>query len=275
MVEVTDPRVAQDGVQLFTTLEGENPSGSIKDRMVRGELTELLSEGGLQPGDLVAEISAGSTAHALALYCRERALRCELFVPDTVADDEAAELERLGARLHRGSRETGFALYEEFCARERPYRFEQMSDSRKGRHYRVLGASVHAHAGPVDAVLGAVGTGHSLLGSAEGIEPRPLAVSAEPAEPGVIPGIRNVELERFGPADGCTPDLFDARLVLAADERVDYRTVLTDAGEVTVGASFALVLSAVSQLLSARPVRRVFLVGAENRRTGAETAAPA
>lgn len=273
VVEITDARLTRPGVQLLTTLEGGNPSGSIKDRMVGGELGELVAAGSLQPGHSVSEVSAGSTARSLAHYCREYGLTCELFVPDTLPDDQVAELEQLGARLHRGSRETGYALYEEFCARERPYRFEQLTDPTKSRHYRGLGAAVQAHAGPADAVAGAVGTGHSLLGSAEGIQPRPLVVSAEPAEPGAIPGVRNVELERFGPQDGCTPDLFDVRLVLSADERQDYRSVDTDKGEMSVGPSFSLVLSAVPRLLEGRALQRVFLVGATNRLARARAAA--
>ncbi|MEX0657657.1 MAG: pyridoxal-phosphate dependent enzyme [Egibacteraceae bacterium] len=273
VVEITDPRVTRDGVALLTTLEGGNPSRSIKDRMVRGELGELVAAGALRPGDSVSEVSAGSTARSLALYCRERGLACELFVPDTLPDDQVAELGQLGARVHRGSRETGYALYEEFCAREQPYRFEQLTDPTKSRHYRILGAAAQAFAGTVDAVLGAVGTGHSLLGTAEGIQPRPLVVSAEPADPGAIAGVRNVELERFGPQDGCTPDLFDLRLVLSADQRRDYASVRTDRGAMSVGESFALVLSAVPSLLEARPVSRVFLVGAANRLEAQQTAA--
>jgi hypothetical protein len=113
--------------------------------------------------------------------------------------------------------------------------------------------------------MGAVGTGHSVLGVAEAIEPRPFVVSAEPAEPNVVLGIRNVELERFGPQDACKPEMFDVRLVLDAGERDEFGRVQTDRGEMAVGRSFELVLSAVDRLLAQRPVERAFLVGAENR----------
>lgn len=265
VVEILDPRVVRDGTRLFTTLEGQNPSGTIKDRMVRAELEELLESGRLRPGDRVSDVSAGSTAGALAYHCNELGLVCDLFVPDVLPESFTAPLEQLGATVHRGSREEGYALYAEFCATENPHRFDQLGDHSLLRHYAGLGAAAKEHAGPIDTVLGAVGTGHSLLGVAEAIEPRPFVVSAEPAEPNVVLGIRNVELERFGPQDACKPEMFDLRLVLDAGQRREFGRVQTDRGEMAVGRSFELVLSAVERLLAQRPVERVFLVGAENR----------
>ena len=265
VVEILDERIARDGTRLYTTLEGENPSGSIKDRMVRGELEELWASGRLKPGDRVSDVSAGSTARSLAHNCRELGLRCDLFVPDVLPEALTASWEQLGATVHRGSREEGYALYEEFCATEQPHRFEQLTDHSLLRHYRFLGEAVNEQVGPIDTVLGAVGTGHSVLGVAEAIEPRPFVASAEPAEPFVILGVRNVELERYGPMDSCKPEMFDARIVLDADAREDFGRVQTDRGEMEVGQSFALVLSAAKRLLDERDVERAFLVGAENR----------
>ncbi|HUP32599.1 MAG TPA: pyridoxal-phosphate dependent enzyme [Gaiellaceae bacterium] len=265
VVEIVDSRITGDGVRLFTTLEGQNPSGSIKDRMVRAELSELLADGRLREGDRVSDVSAGSTARSLAHHCRELGLACDLFVPDVLPESFTAPLEELGATVHRGSREEGYALYDQFCATENPHRFEQLSDHSLLRHYHSLGAAVNERVGPIDTVIGAVGTGHTVLGVAEAIEPRPFVVSAEPAEPNVVLGIRNVELERFGPMDACKPEMFDLRLVLDADARKDFGAVLTDQGEMRVGESFALVLSATERLLEEREPARIFLVGAENR----------
>lgn len=268
VVELTEPRLTASGARLFTSLEGENPSGSIKDRMVRAELEALMTAGALRPGDRVSEVSAGSTARALAHHCQELGLRCDLFVPDVLPESETEAFEQRGATVHRGSRETGYALYAEFCARERPHRFDQLSDTTLSRHYRSLGAGVSARVGPLDAVIGAVGTGHSLLGTAEGMTPRPFVVTAEPAEPYAVMGLRNVELERFGPDDPCTVDLFDTRTVVSADERATWPdgAVATDHGEVAGGASFAVVLSAAARLVAERRLERVFLVGATTRR---------
>jgi cysteine synthase len=268
VVEIIDERVVRDGPRLFTTLEGHNPSGSIKDHMVLGELTELLNSGRVKSGDRVSEVSAGSTASSLAHYCREMGLACDLFVPDTLPKQQIADLKALGADVRTGSGAQGYALYEEFCARAQPHRFEQLTDHSLLRHYEALGAAIEDEVGPIDTVMGSVGTGHSLLGIAAAISPAPFVASAEPAEANAIPGVRNVELERFGPQDACTPEMFDLRLVLSAGERRDFGPVLTNRGEMWIGLSFALVLSAVERLLALRRTQRVFLVGAENHISG-------
>src|ERR1051326_7261280 len=105
VVEILDPRIRRGGARLFTTLEGDNPSGSMKDRMVRGELDELIAAGKLKPGDRVSEVSAGSTARSLAYHCHELGLVCDLFVPDIIPTEETDVFERLGANVYRGSRE--------------------------------------------------------------------------------------------------------------------------------------------------------------------------
>ncbi len=266
VVEVTDSRVARPGARLYTTLEGENPSGSIKDRMVIAELDALMAAGTLAPGGRVSEVSAGSTARSLARRCGELGLQLDLFVPDTVPEEATAVLEDMGATVHRGSREEGYALYQQFCEEYPNHAFNQMFDHSLLRHYSPLGEAVSARAGTIDFAVGSVGTGHSLLGAAAGAGSSTRAVSAEPAEPEAILGIRNVELERFGPHDSCTPEMFQQRVVLGAAEREDFGRVETDQGEIEIGPSFALVLSAATRLLDDGLSGNVFLVGAENRR---------
>ncbi|MGH8574977.1 MAG: hypothetical protein ACREX8_20770, partial [Gammaproteobacteria bacterium] len=61
------------------------------------------------------------------------------------------------------------------------------------------------------------------------------------------------------------PEMFDLRLVLDAGARKDFGSVQTDRGEMTVGRSFDLVLSATRRLLEERAPARLFLLGAENR----------
>jgi cysteine synthase len=265
VVEIVDSRIARNGARMFTTLEGENPSGSIKDRMVHGELSALVDAGELKEGDRVSEVSAGSTARSLAHHSRRLGLVCDLFVPDTVPEEAIAELEQLGANVYSGNREEGYALYMKYCEEHPNHPLNQLGDESLARHYTTIGATVSELAGPIDTIIGAVGTGHSLLGAAGGIDPAPFVVTAEPAEPNAVLGIRNIELERFGPQDGCKPELFDLRLVLDAGERRDFGAVATDKGEMAIGESFSLVLSAAERLVAERDVERLLLVGAENR----------
>jgi cysteine synthase A len=149
--------------------------------------------------------------------------------------------------------------------------FNQLKDPGKKAHYRELGAWVSSNiGGAVDAVVGAVGTGHSLLGIAEGITPRPRRITAEPASV-EIPGVRNLETTRHGADDPCVPALFDERVVLGTEDAFNGGTVATSQGEIEFPESFRLVLGAAAKLASRGGFRTLFLVGAANRRVSVDT----
>ena len=48
-------------VRIFAKLEGQNPSGSIKDRIVLRMLNEARARGALEPGMTLVEASTGKT----------------------------------------------------------------------------------------------------------------------------------------------------------------------------------------------------------------------
>ncbi len=55
-------------------------------------------------------------------------------------------------------------------------------DKTKRRFYSALGNAAQAQIGKIEILIGAVGTGHSLMGTADGITPTPYIVSAEPRD---------------------------------------------------------------------------------------------
>src|SRR4051794_5724388 len=72
------------GVRLFAKLEGQNPTGSIKDRVVVRILERARASGALAPGQAVVEASTGNTGVALALFGRVLGHPVEVFVPESV-----------------------------------------------------------------------------------------------------------------------------------------------------------------------------------------------
>ncbi len=72
------------GIRIFAKLEGQNPSGSIKDRIVLAMVEEAEAKGELQPGDTIVEASSGNTAIALALICKQKGYSVRVVIPGEV-----------------------------------------------------------------------------------------------------------------------------------------------------------------------------------------------
>lgn len=267
VVTITDRRLRAvcDGIEVLTSLEGENPGGSIKDWMVEGELKRLLDLGRLEHGQTIAEISAGSTALSLAHYARRFRVNCLLFVPRTLETEKRAALEALGAKLELVDTKTAFADFARFIETTGMLKFDQFGKRSLSLHYAGLAKQV---GGSVGAVIGSVGTGHSLVGVAEGFGSPPKIVSAEPDTVAAIPGIRNVRLEHFGENDPCEIKKL-TRIEVSSSALFPAGTLETDVGPIEISETFRVVLSALekwSKDAGHSGVKSIFTVGAANKK---------
>jgi cysteine synthase len=266
VIEITDSRFLplKKGVEVITTLEGENPGGSIKDRMVFGELSELIKNGALVPGDSIAEISAGSTALSLAHYCRKFNLKCVLFVPTTIDKTILSSLESLGAEIHKVQVAGAYEKFDEYTLKRKIKRFDQLGNHYLRRHYQSLGEEFRKMHN-VTAIVSAIGTGHSLFGAAKAFDKNTQLFSAEPVTPGKVSGIRNLRKESFGEKDPCDPALL-TRIELQDDEFFPDNKIETDHGLVQISDSFRVVLGAIEKLSQNQWRGSVFALGSSNLR---------
>lgn len=270
LVRLTDSKLnaVRNGHEIWTTLEGENPGGSLKDRMVIAELEHALKDGRLGPGDTVAEISAGSTALSIAVHSRRLGLKCALFLPKDTSTELKQELETLEAELHFCEPTlAAYQEFDEFCATRPVWRFDQMRRPELKNHYAAWARTeIAPQFNSIDYVVAAVGTGLSLFGIRDGLMPQRGALSAEPREPRLIHGIRNLEKENFGPQDLCQINQIEKRIVLSAKEFFQTNYVETDHGPIYISDSFRVVLGAVERIASLNAKLTLFAVGSHNRR---------
>jgi cysteine synthase len=265
LIEILDPWLQNNlgHNRFFSSLEGENPGGSIKDHIVHGELQDLVSRGSLKAGDRVSEVSAGSTARSLAVICKKMNLKCSLFLPKDLPVDQVQFLREQNAELFLVDRERAYDEHRKFCKAEKTHAFNQLGDSSLKRHYKNFGRELCEAAGPIQILIGAVGTGHSLKGTSEALATRARTITAEPANQ-AVPGIRNIESQRYGPDDACTASWFDQRVVLAESEVFPSRKMSSDKGLVQISESFQLVLGAAKKIADEVKNINFFLVGAAN-----------
>lgn len=83
--------------RLYLKFEGDNPTGTQKDRIAFAQVRDALARG----RDTVALATCGNYGVAVALAAQAAGLACAVFIPAGYHTARAPEMERLGATLHR------------------------------------------------------------------------------------------------------------------------------------------------------------------------------
>ena len=215
------------GAQVFVKLEGQNPTGSMKDRMARAAIARAEEDGRLKPGDSVVEYTGGSTGASLALVCAVRGYRLRIVTSDAFSQEKRDHMAALGAELTLVPSEGGLATRKLFLdmietarvlGREpRTFWFNQLENPDTIAGYHPLGEEIWSQTeGKVDAFVQCAGTAASSRGVATVLKRHKAAVRlvvVEPAESAVLsggpPGAHGIE----GIGIGRTPPLWDPVLV--------------------------------------------------------------
>lgn len=243
------PLVEIDGV--FAKLECVNPTGSIKDRIVRTILDTSERNGSLRPGMRIVEATSGNTGIALAHYGRQKGYAVTIVMPEDMTEERKDLIRQAGAELVLCSKEGSFAEAVEIRDRlaEDPNVFcpDQFSNPLNiDCHDQTTGAEVLEQLPPnrsVGAFVAGVGTGGSLIGVARALRrrfPDVLIVAVEPEESAVLSGGEAGRHRIFGIGDGFVPSLVredggeELDPLIGAVERISSATALAAAAELRV-----------------------------------------
>src|SRR4029453_10383009 len=94
------PRLSpKPGVRLWAKLEGQNPTGSVKDRVAKAMVEDAEKSGVLGPGATLLEPSSGNTGIALAVVARVRGYRLVVVLPENTSLERRQLLELYGAQI--------------------------------------------------------------------------------------------------------------------------------------------------------------------------------
>lgn len=167
-----------DKWKLLLKLEKFNPGLSMKDRMARNMIDDAEKSGLLKPGGKIFESSSGNTGTGLAIVSAERGYKYTAIVDHHAAKDKIRLMKAYGADIVYVQGD--FAEDEvATCAREKLAKkmslecpgsvCMQQADNPANAdgYYKTLGKEiVSATNGCIDVLIGAVGTGGSLSGTA-------------------------------------------------------------------------------------------------------------
>ena len=202
------------GVRLFAKLEGNNPSGSIKDRVAQRIIETAEERGELAPGQTIVEASTGNMALALAACAKHRGYPMRAVVPPQVAPGIPELLKLYGVEIEWAEPRSGMLgpIQEaQRLAKENGWWFAQQfaSPVNVQAHYDTTGPEILAALPQVDAFVAGIGTGGTITGVGRRLKernPSTVVVGVEPRFGDRLQGLRSLE-------EGYIPPLLDMSLL--------------------------------------------------------------
>jgi cysteine synthase B len=242
-------------VRLYAKLEGQNPTGSIKDRVAVAMIEAAEAAGELEPGRELLEPTSGNTGISLALVARLKGYSLTCVLPENATEERRRLLRLYGATIVESPGEQGsngaVRLALELAGREPGYfmPFQYANEANPRAHYAGTGAEIADALDRVDVFVAGLGTGGTLMGAGERLResfPDVVVAAAEPLPGDPVMGLRSLD-------DGYVPPILDVakldrKLLVSNEDAVAGVHALLESEGIFAGVSSGAVLHIARRL---------------------------
>ena len=209
------PRMSpKPSVRLWAKLEGDNPTGSLQDRIAKRMIEAAEESGELTPDRIILEATSGNTGISLAMVARRKGYRLTVVMPDNASEERIRLLELFGAEVvfspgdkgTNGSIEVARAM-----AKDEKYllTFQYGNQANPQAHYEGTGAEIVRDLPEVTHFVAGLGTGGTLMGCGRRLRehnPDVKIIAAEPELGELVYGLRSLE-------EGFVPPILDESML--------------------------------------------------------------
>jgi len=205
------PRLSPSpSIRLWAKLEGQNPTGSTKDRIALAMVEAAEASGELTADKTILEPTSGNTGIALAMVSRRKGYALTVVIPDNASQERIGLLRLFGAEIvfsdgakgTNGSIEVARALAND----DRYFMpFQYGNPANPGAHERGTAQEIVRDLPGVTHFVAGMGTGGTLTGTGRGLhahDPNVKVIAAEPELGDLVYGLRSLD-------DGFVPPIFD------------------------------------------------------------------
>jgi len=252
--------------RLYIKLEGQNPGGSVKDRIALSLIEQAERDGLLVPGkpdQILMEPSSGNTGIGLAMVCRVKGYHLKVVMPTNVSVERRQLLELWGADIiespgPEGS--NGAVRMAQRLAAEHPewiFLYQYGNPANPQAHYEGTGPEILRDCPSITHFVAGLGTSGTLLGVGrflrEKLGDAVQIWAVEPPSGEMVDGLRNLD-------DGYIPPIFeelggaallDRKSVVRPLESIEWTRRLTDVGifaGISTGAAVAGAIKCAASL---------------------------
>ena len=270
IVEITELSPRPE-VRMFAKLEGDNPTGSVKDRIAKFMIEAAERDGRLEPGQTILEPTSGNTGIALALIGRLRGYPVKVVLPDAVTRERVELLQAYGAEIISSPGELGtngsVQMAERVAAEHpewfMPYQYENEENPRA--HYETTAPEIIADIPDVDVFVAGLGTGGTLTGVGRRLKehnPAVRIVAAAPHPGDLVQGLRSL-------GEGYIPPVLDESVLdgrIVVDSATSFRATreLTERTGIFAGVSSGAVVRAAQKVAERMERGKIVCLLADN-----------
>jgi cysteine synthase B len=249
-------------VRIVAKLEGQNPAGSIKDRIAWSMVQEAEADGTLTPGRTIIEPSSGNTGIALSMIARTRGYPIKIVMPENVSIERRQALEVWGAEIivtpgSEGS--NGAVRHARALADEHPdwaFLYQYANEANPRAHYEGTGPEIWKDCAEVTHFVAGLGTTGTLMGVGHYLKeqnPDIKIIAIEPPLGERVEGLRNLDegyippvYEKWG-----GQELLDRKRIVRPRESIEWTRRLIDVGifsGISGGAALAGAVKVASEI---------------------------
>jgi cysteine synthase B len=200
-------------VTIYAKIEGNNPTGSIKDRIALKMIEQAEVEGSLVKGKTIIEPTSGNTGIGLAMIGTIKGYDVEIVMSEAVSIERRKMIESFGAKVTLTDADLGTdgaIIKARELVKANPERYfmpDQFSNQyNKIAHYRTTAEEIWKQTnGRIDYFVSSLGTSGTIMGVGKALKennPKIKIVEAQPVKGHYIQGLKNME-------EAIVPSIYD------------------------------------------------------------------
>ena len=231
-------------VRMYAKLEGQNPTGSTKDRVAKAMLEAAEASGELMPGRELLEPTSGNTGISLALLAKLKGYPLTCVMPSNATEERRRLLHLYGATIVESPGEEGsngavrlaLEMAESDSKWFMPFQYANPANPRA--HYDGTGAEIVEALDRVDVFVAGLGTGGTLMGAGERLReafPGVVVAAAEPMPGDFVMGLRSLDAGYVPPILDVSK--LDRKVLVSNEESVAAARALLDREGIFAGVS--------------------------------------